>query len=230
MKDAGLAPLPVVHQFDAPRWIERYLNDREPYIALAPKGRGSLDWLNQCFKTIAQASYRPKVHGLAVTNTIQLIDFPWTSVDSATWVKQAAVGRLLVPLFDRADRPLYNFRPRGVFVTSRMEVEPSHIDQLRDYERADVIRFLQLCNLSLNEVRQNHQARCCALIKYFQALQSVSGAVLHFVSNTSAGTRNLLLGCGARDHLLSYAVLRGQREGAIEKYVNDTVTHAAHQH
>lgn len=217
MKDAGLNPLPVVHQLDAQHWLERYLEDREPYVALAPKGQGSFNWLSHCFKTIAQASYSPKVHGLAVTNTNQWLNFQWATVDSSTWVKQAAVGQVLVPLFDGTDQPLYHLRPRGVFVTERMKIERNHVDRLRDYEREDVLRFLQLCGLSLNAVRQSHQARCRALIKYFQALQSASDAVLYFVSNPNA--RKLLSQCDVKHHLLSYAILRRQRDGTLQRYV-----------
>jgi hypothetical protein len=222
LRDAGLSPLPVVHRLDAPIWLERYLEDGEPYIALAPgRQAGAVGWLRRCFKTIAQASYKPKVHGLGVTNSIQLVNFPWSSVDSATWIKQAAVGRLLVPLFDGDDRPLYHLRPDGVFVTDRMRVETNHIDRLNDFQRDDLCRFLQSCSLSLSEVRHSHEARCRALIAYFRALQPVSGAALYFVSNPQA--RSLLAQCGAYDHLLSYARLRGQRDGALERYVSGTV-------
>jgi hypothetical protein len=59
LKDAGLAPLAVVHRLDGPHWLERYLNDREPYIALAPgRHAGAVGWLQRCFQTIAQASYQ----------------------------------------------------------------------------------------------------------------------------------------------------------------------------
>jgi hypothetical protein len=224
MKDAGLNPLPVIHQIDGVEWLERYLDDREPYLAFAPKGRGSFEWLGRCFSKIQQAPYVPKVHGLAVTNTLHLMNFPWTSVDSATWVKQAAVGRVLVPLFDRANQPLYHLRPNGIFVTDRMQVEPDHIDRLHEYERGDVLRFLQLCNLTLRDVRQSHEARCRAQITYFRALQSESGAVLYFVSNIGRHARNLLNQCGAQDHLLSYAILRRQRHGALEQYVSGRTT------
>lgn len=115
MKDAGINALPVVHQVDGPGWLERYLDDREPYIALAPVrggGKRALNWLNRCFETIKQASYQPQLHGLAVTNAIQMMEFPWTSVDSSTWVRQAAAGNVFVPVFGLDDRPDYRHEPR----------------------------------------------------------------------------------------------------------------------
>jgi hypothetical protein len=145
--------------------------------------------------------------------------FRWSSTDSSTWAKQAAVGRVLVPLFDNADQPLYRLRPHGIFVSGRMTIEPNHIDQLHDFQREDLIRFLQQCDLSLEDVRTSHQARCRALITYFRRLQSEAGTVLYFVANPNA--RDLLLECGARDHLLSYAWLRRQRDGALQRYVED---------
>jgi hypothetical protein len=218
LKDAGLAPLPVVHRLDGPNWLERYLSDGEEYICLAPgRNAGAVGWLQRCFNTIAQASYQPRIHGLGVTTALLTTQFAWSSTDSSTWAKQAAVGRVLVPLFDSADQPLFHLRPAGFFVSNRMQVEPNHIDQLHDYQRDDVERFLQRCDLSLSEVRTDHRARCRALIAYFKALQSVSCAKLYFVSNPNA--RDLLLECGAHDHLLSYAWLRRQRDGALERYV-----------
>jgi hypothetical protein len=220
LKDAGFSPLPVVHRLDGPGWLEKYLVDREPYIALAPgRKAGAVGWLQRCFQTIAQASYQPKIHGLGVTTATQMTVFSFSTVDSATWIKQGGYGHLLIPLFNRADEPLYNLRAKGVFVSDRMQIEPSHIDRLHDYQRDDVERFLRLCGLSLSEVRADHRARCRALIKYFQGLQSASGATLYFVSNRSADTRDLLTSCGAYDHLLSYAMFRGKREGALARYV-----------
>jgi hypothetical protein len=220
LKDAGLAPLPVVHRLDGPHWLERYLEDGERYICLAPgRHAGAVGWLRRCFQLIEKAPHRPAVHGLGVTTATMMTAFNFTTVDSATWIRQAAVGRLLVPLFDNTNQPLYRLRPHGIFVSSRMKVEPNHVDRLHDYQRDDLIRFLQHCGLGLSDVRQSHEARCHALIAYFQALQSESGATLYFVSNRSADTRDLLTSCGAYDHLLSYALFRGKRDGALERYV-----------
>jgi len=56
MKDAGLSPLPVVHRLDGPGSLERYLVDREPYIALSPHGAGqkALSWLHRSFAKLSR--------------------------------------------------------------------------------------------------------------------------------------------------------------------------------
>jgi hypothetical protein len=227
MKDAGLNPMPVVHRLDGPGSLERYLLDREPYIALAPHGAGqrALNWLDRCFATIKQASYQVQVHGLAVTNSIQMTEFRWASVDSSTWVQQAGRGNVLVPVFGVDDRPDYRHRPKRYCVTDRMHVEKNHIDKLDDFTLDDLRYFIHhVCELSLTEVRYSHFARWRALIKYFRGLEAASGAHLYFVSDLDAQMRNALIKCGAKTHLLSFFKLRKQRDGMLERYVEGTLS------
>jgi hypothetical protein len=51
MKDAGLSPIPVFHQDERFGWLERYVEDGEACIALAPfdGGLDALPWLDECF-------------------------------------------------------------------------------------------------------------------------------------------------------------------------------------
>jgi hypothetical protein len=227
MKDAGLNPMPVVHQVDGPGWLERYLIDREPAIALAPLRRrrqSALRWLHLCFATIRQTSYQVQVHGLGVTNSIQMTEFPWASVDSSTWVQQAGRGNVLMPVFGIDDRPDYRHQPKRYCVTDRMHVEKNHIDKLDDFTLDDLRYFIHhVCELSLTEVRYDHNARWRALIKYFRGLEAASGARLYFVSDLDAQMRNLLLECGAENHLLSFFKLRQLPDDMLDRYVEGTL-------
>jgi hypothetical protein len=227
MKDAGLKPLAVVHQVDEPGWLEKYLDDREPYIALAPAKRGgrrAIAWTMQCFDTIKQAPYRPKVHGLAVTSSLMMTEFPWTSVDSSTWLQQAKTGYVYVPVYGLDGKPDYRLQPNRYCVTDRMQVECNHIDKLDEFQLEGVRKFLDVCGLSLTEVRHSHHARKRAQITYFMKLEAISGVRLYFVSRTDTLTSKVLRQCGAEHHLLSYFRLRQQRDGVLAKYVEGTVS------
>ena len=90
MKEGGLNPLPVVHRQDDIRWLERYVLDGEPYIALAPhpihQQSEIIRWLRSCFAVIPPSS---KTHGLGITTAVMLQHFPFASVDSASWIAYA---------------------------------------------------------------------------------------------------------------------------------------------
>jgi hypothetical protein len=166
-----------------------------------------------------------QVHGLAVTNSIQLTEFPWGSVDSSTWVRQAGTGNVLVPVFGIDDRPDYRHQPKRYCVTDRMHVEKNHIDKLDDFPLDDLRYFIHhVCELSLTEVRYSHDARWRALIKYFRGLEAASGARLYFVSDLDAQMRNVLMECGAENHLLSFFKLRQLPDGMLERYIEGTLS------
>jgi hypothetical protein len=224
MKNAGLKPLPVVHQTDGSGWLEKYLEEAEPYIALAPRkngGKRAIKWLLRCFETIRQASYPVKVHGLAVTSSILMTEFPWTSVDSTTWIRQAACGIVFVPVYEHNDCPEYQHRPHRYFVTDRTQAKGNHIDRLSDLKLDGLRLYLQKeCGLSVFEIRYDHRARWRAFIRYFKGLEATSNTRLYFVNGPDTRMRDILIDCGAGNHLISYYALRGQPDDSLERYVN----------
>jgi len=228
MKDAGLSPWPVIHQTDGRDWLERYLNDREPYIALAPfkhGGKSAVAWVQQSFATIKQASYQPRVHGLGVTNALLMVQFPWTSVDSSTWLRQAATGNVLVPVLQIGGKPDFRLQPNRYCVTDRSEVEKNHIDKLDEFRLDDLRYFIHdICGLTLTEVRYSHPDRWRALVNYFRGLEVASGARLYFVNGIDGQMRNVLMECGAENHLLSFFVLSQLRDGMLQRYVEGTLS------
>ena len=98
MKDAGLRPIPVYRKGDNPRWLEKYLDDGEPHIALASRDKGlsPIPWLDDTFARLKddRGQLRVMVHGLALTSPFLMLRYPFTSVDSSTWSKQAAHGQI----------------------------------------------------------------------------------------------------------------------------------------
>ena len=87
MKEAGLNPLPVFHQDEDFRWLDKYLEDGEDYICLSASQSARRDekltWLRKCSEVLCPQG-RPLVrtHGLGETSTLICHQFPFTSVDS----------------------------------------------------------------------------------------------------------------------------------------------------
>jgi hypothetical protein len=145
MKDAGLSPIPVIHHDDRLRCLEQYLKDGEPYIGLSPIKRSPHDairFLDAAFSLINDGSGRPtvKTHGFGVTTTLLCKEYPWTSIDSSTWWKAAAVGQILVPLYVD-DCPDYSLRPRVISITDGATARRNHVDWLPRVELEELGRF-----------------------------------------------------------------------------------------
>ena len=115
MKEAGLNPMPVFHQDENFRWLEKYLEDDEDYICLSASqsaGRPEkLTWLGRCFKLLCSQG-RPLVrtHGLGETSTLICHEFPFTTVDSRRWFLAAAYGQIPIPIYC-GGKPDYTGRP-----------------------------------------------------------------------------------------------------------------------
>lgn len=110
MWDAGLEPLPVYHGDTEVEWLEQtYLKHGCEYVGLSGVVTGGknrrtrdyqkLDYLDACFRKLCFADGRPKVrvHGFAVTAFGLMDKFPFWSVDSATWMKVAMYGKIIMP-------------------------------------------------------------------------------------------------------------------------------------
>jgi hypothetical protein len=129
-KKHGLQPIPVVHYGDDLYWLQVYLDEKHPYIALGgvPSGKLHLktqtrmrvwyrDWADTAFSMICNTPDRLpqcKVHGFGVTQFRHMRRYPWFSVDSTAWIMKAAYGQIMVPpsrmgefVFDKPYRLLF---------------------------------------------------------------------------------------------------------------------------
>ena len=163
MKEAGLNPIPVFHQDENFRWLEKYLADGEDYICLSASQRAGrrekLTWLRDCLKLLCSQG-RPLVrtHGLGETSTLICHEFPFTTVDSRRWFLAAAYGQIPVPIYC-GGKPDYTLDPRIVSMTERSRGRPNHIDMRDDRERVD--RFLAEVGVDVEQCRRDgRDGRC----------------------------------------------------------------------
>jgi hypothetical protein len=101
----GLKPIPVIHYNTPLKWVAKHLEEGYKFIGLGGLGQDAtsqdyMRWADQVYDLICgQKSRMPlcRTHGFAMTSWRLMRRYPWWSVDSATWIKLAAYGRLYIP-------------------------------------------------------------------------------------------------------------------------------------
>ena len=107
MFQAGLRPCVVFHGDDSITWLDKYVERGYDYIGISgvttARARGRrrerFSYLDSCFRQLSRGESKPQVktHGFAVTAFNLMGAYPWTSVDSSTWMKAAVYGKVLIP-------------------------------------------------------------------------------------------------------------------------------------
>jgi hypothetical protein len=150
MKSRGLSPLPVFHQGEPFHWLERYLEDGEPYICISTNKELSTEsnrkWLDIVFTMICDEQGNPsvKTHGLGITIWELMTRYPWESVDSTSWSLIPGYGRIIVPQYNKGI-PIYDKRPISVIMSGwenkSKAAQRMQYDSLGPMEKEAVLRF-----------------------------------------------------------------------------------------
>jgi len=135
MESRGVRPVPVYHYGEDFKWAERYVNEYE-YIGVGGIARGipvrSLrNLFDRVFDYIEQKNLGTRVHGFGVTGFQFMVRYPFYSVDSTTWLKQAGFGRIMVPKFDVRTKK-YNFMCTP-YVVSASDVSLAKTDTVHSH-------------------------------------------------------------------------------------------------
>lgn len=103
LEQNGLSPAPVFHIGSPEKYLKRYVDNYE-YIAIGgmigiPKKElvSTLDYLFKKYIIDDKGKPRVKVHGLATTSLPLMQRYPWYSVDSASCMKFAVYGQIIIP-------------------------------------------------------------------------------------------------------------------------------------
>lgn len=142
LEKLGVHPVPVVHFGDPVSVLDRYMKLKYPIIGLGGLAKltgnpACQDWIDTMFDHICdQPSRLPKVkiHGFGVGGFRWLFRYPWFSVDSTSWMKNAAYGGIMVPKTYRSrTEPLrWEFESDGWFYTFRYDVTSELVDMTAD--------------------------------------------------------------------------------------------------
>lgn len=158
----GLKPMPVWHFGSDYKWLLKYLDKGYEYIGiggLVPNPyttlRPALDEIFSKFLCDSRGMPVVKVHGFAATSIRLMCRYPWYSVDSASWVKYAAFGGIMVPQKVRGEYR-YTIQPHKVNVSWRSPAQKSkdlHINTLGKALHAHVTNYIREQGFELGESR-----------------------------------------------------------------------------
>lgn len=155
--------MPVFHRGDNTKWLEHMIDFGCPYIGISPRFDGARQerrfrFLSDCKKVLldSQGKCIVKTHGFAVTNHAMMLQFPFYSVDSATWTQIAAWGGILVPHYisgkwDFTKKP---FRVFCSIVGNKRQDSEHHLLAMQEQRPQffDVVkRWLDFCSIGLGE-------------------------------------------------------------------------------
>ena len=180
MKDAGLRPIPVFHQQEDFKWLDKMLKDGEDYIGISPLDdtdrRSQVKWMDQCFSVLTDSKGYPlvKTHGFGTTHPLLMFRYPWSSADSTTWVLTPAYGQIYVPVYEEG-RPNYHAPPMRVIMSGEPRASAAsnknQFDMLGPRQQDTVRQFLQEeVGVCVGEARYLPNARRKCVLIYYQRL------------------------------------------------------------
>jgi len=167
--------IPVFHQGDHLRWLEKYLNSGVRYIGISPANdrvtssanhkaaftdRGAvttkLQWLRSLIPHFAGSGVW--THGFAVTSydLMKCDGWKWHSVDSASWKLAGAWGGIYVPAPDFASTPEI-VRVSGTIRTESFGKLRTKIGEVRMPNR--VREWLTECDVPVGSFRVESRAK-----------------------------------------------------------------------
>lgn len=146
----GLSPLPVFHFGEPYEFLEYYVENYD-YICLGIAGTVPATmyrWLNTCFEEYicdpVTRLPKVKVHGFAVTALGMMIDFPFYSVDSTSWVTIGRNGKIIIPHYLNGEW-LYDKHTKKISVSSQspdLKKTGQHIENVSPKEKEIILEYI----------------------------------------------------------------------------------------
>jgi len=185
MEGRGVVPIPVYHYGEDFKWVERFVNEYD-YVGVGGVARGiptaSLRaLLDRIFGYIYKKGLSVKVHGFGITGFKFMMRYPWYSVDSTTWLKQAGFGRILLPRYNLVKGGFdYLTTPFVISVSDISEVKDetvhSHYSLIfppRVVERIE--EYFTMIGIDSEKLKTEQAERLKANTYYYERLQKEEG-------------------------------------------------------
>lgn len=184
MRDKGLDPLPVFHQGESFKWLEKLLKDGHEYIGISTakdlRVQQQRNWLNEVFTCICDSKGRPlvKTHGFGITKPAWILNYPFYTADSTTWALSAGYGICYIPPRDpMTGKPDYLKLPMRYILSgvqqksksqARMQFENFTLHDSPTWIEEYVSNYLRdVAGVSIAEARHNPSARRQAILMYY---------------------------------------------------------------
>lgn len=156
--------IPVYHQNDPLKWLDKYLSFGVPYIGISPANDCTtlekIRWLGTLLPYLFDhATKKPlvKTHGFAVTSYDLMNFWQWHSVDSASWKLAGAWGAMYFP-HERSGEWDFTRPPKSIAMSPMSPAFAkahhfSHFENMTPGIKARVLAFLEFAGVPLGKFK-----------------------------------------------------------------------------
>lgn len=149
--------LPVFHMTEPRSRLHEVASMNPDYICLSPRqgiaNKERLSWVQRVHVELRLHNSKVETHGLATTGTDIMLNVPWRSVDSSSWVQYAAFGWICFPY-------------KGNLATSLISKDSParklwgrHMDTMMPEMREFVKNIADQLGIEWDELREDYGAR-----------------------------------------------------------------------
>lgn len=191
MVERGLPREKVVHVFHQGedfKWLEKLVEYHEKegseigYIGISPANDRTTEqkiyWLERCMPYITKpdGSARIKFHGFGVTAYEIMRRYPWYSVDSTTWMRMAAYGRIHVPdkFKDFSKVDVIGVTDQSALASNILfnkSTPTVHLGVMPKEYRKQLDEYLATFGVTAEQSRTDYKARLKIALHYFKGVE-----------------------------------------------------------
>jgi len=154
-----LNPLPVYHSGEDFKWLKLYMDNYE-YIGMSGLGQRAkkMQWMLNTGDTAwgmicdDKGMPRNKVHGFAMTSPDLIIEYPYHSVDSTSWMQFGKYGLIIIPK-KKNGKFIYDEPPHIISVSTRKKrkTEYDHFEHLPKIEQKHILEYLEMKGIPMGK-------------------------------------------------------------------------------
>ena len=180
LSDAGIEVIPVFHQRESFKWLDKMIDYGCTYIGISARMRTStsskLKWLDVVFNHITDDQGRVpfKTHGFGLTAIKLMYRYPWHSVDSNSWIMIGGTGNILFPPTVNGELS-YAHTPISVTVSEKspqLKNEGKHFNSFSTRDQAYIIEYLKGMNLTIGKVKFSDVYRYRCNLEYYKRVEA----------------------------------------------------------
>lgn len=224
LRGEGLEPMPVFHCGESFQWLAKMLDAGTEYIGLGgtvgkPR-KAKVEFFKKCYAAIKKTGRPVRTHGFGCTSASLVAMFPFTTIDSTSWVMAGANGYINVPAALGVGS--FNYRSLGQVRVTGLGGQRGQVGAFTDLYHRHVVEFLDSLGLDITTVRVDQGARNLVNIHCAQQVAASWGKVMIFstwlLESNFQGA--VLTKANARNRLLSYWEIKDQPRELLERYVS----------
>ena len=166
-KEQGISSIPVYHYREQRKWLDKMLENTN-HIGLGGMAkflhkRQRLEWLDGVWEYLMKQNIKGlKVHGFAQTALTTMQRYPWFSVDSASAVMAAAVGRVYLPGVNDGGYTYTRYFP----LSAGTKMSAMHASRLKGTVKEEISAYLKSIGFRYEDLF-NHYKRIAINVQFF---------------------------------------------------------------